>query len=219
MYQLVMNAISRSGIDSSVIYMYLDDKGDTGTVQQMIEQKAVWTITGEPPIANGTRFQAADFALERLVPRYGSFLIEDIAGDETRLTGQLRQMLTSLGIRSALVLPLSTHQSRLGFLLVGYKAKGKKFSQKQSRFYTTIVQQTVVALENLHLLDASQKRVRREEIIREITGKIRNAVDVDDILKTTVGELGKVLGTSRGNITLGIGAHHSYDEENGNYGQ
>ena len=63
----------------------------------------------------------------------------------------------------------------------------------------------VVALENLRLLAASQQRARREEIIREITGKIRSTTNVDDILKTTVTELGKVLGAPRGGIVLGMG--------------
>jgi hypothetical protein len=63
----------------------------------------------------------------------------------------------------------------------------------------------VVALENLRLLAASQRRARREEIIREITGKIRSTTNVDDILKTTVTELGKVLGAPRGGVVLGMG--------------
>jgi hypothetical protein len=62
----------------------------------------------------------------------------------------------------------------------------------------------IVALENLRLLDASQRRARREEIIREITSKIRGSTNVEDILKTTVTELSKILGTSQGNVTLGV---------------
>ena len=72
------------------------------------------------------------------------------------------------------------------------------------RFYNTIAQQMIAALANLRLLDASQRRARREEIIREITGKIRGSINVDDVLKTTVTELSKVLGASRGGITLNI---------------
>jgi hypothetical protein len=73
----------------------------------------------------------------------------------------------------------------------------------------------VVALENIRLLDASQRRARREEIIREITGKIRGATNVEDILQTTVIELSKVLGASRGGITLGIHSpEHQTSEHN-----
>ncbi len=203
-YKLAMDAIAGSGIDSSAIYMYLDSapQNNSDISEQLVEQKAVWTITGKSAVANGTRFRADDFVIEQLVPHYGSIFIEDI--DKAQLTEQLRRTLKMLGITSLMALPLSTYQSRLGFLLAAYNSKDKKFSQNQARFFTTIAQQMVIALENLRLLDASQKRARREEIIREITSKIRNAVDIDEILKTTVTELGKVVGASRGNITLNV---------------
>jgi GAF domain-containing protein len=64
----------------------------------------------------------------------------------------------------------------------------------------------VAALANLRLLEASQRRAQREEIIREITAKIRGAITVDDVLQTTVTELSKVLGASQGGITLNVAA-------------
>jgi GAF domain-containing protein len=198
-YKVAMEAIVQSGIDSSAIYAYV---GDDET-EQIIEQKAIWTITGDPIFPNGTRFQASDMVIEQLVPRYEPLLIEDIDNDR-RLTEQMRRPLTSIGIKSLLALPLSTYQSRLGFVLIAYKTKNKIFNAQQMRFYNTIAQQMVAALANLRLLDASQRRAQREEIIREITGKIRGAINVDDVLKTTVTELSKVLGASRGGITLNI---------------
>ena len=206
-YQLAIEAISVSGVDSSGLYMYLNttNQNNLSTSEQIIEQKAIWTAIGTPAMPNGTRFRAADFVIEQLVPHYDSFLVADI-NDTEKITGQLRTILTAIGITSLLVLPLSTHQSRLGFLLVAYKTPEKNFSQKQIRFFTTIAQQLVTTLENLRFLDTSRRRAQREEIIRDITLKIRNAVDIDDILKTTVTELGKVLGTSRGNIMLDVNA-------------
>jgi PAS domain S-box-containing protein len=192
-------------VDSSAIYMYLDsaDQEEASPPEQIVEQKEVWTRSGTPASPNGTRFRAADFALEQLVPQHGWHLIDDV-GDSENISEQMQEALSSIGITSLLILPLSTHQRRLGFLVAAYKSSNRRFSQKQIRFHTAIAQQVVTALENLRLLDASQRRARREEVIREITLKIRNAVDVDDILKTTVVELGKVLGASRGNITLGV---------------
>ncbi|RMF01838.1 MAG: hypothetical protein D6768_09680 [Chloroflexi bacterium] len=71
------------------------------------------------------------------------------------------------------------------------------------RYFNTLRQQMVAALESRRLLADSQRRAHREEIIRDITSKIRNATTIDDIMKTTVTELGKVVGTSRGKIVLG----------------
>jgi GAF domain-containing protein len=201
-YQVAIDAIADSGVDSSAIYIYVDDP--TGeSVEPIIEQKAIWANSGEPIFPNGTRFKASELVIEQVVPLHESVLIEDIDND-TRLTKQVRESLKSIRISSVLVIPLSTYQHRLGFLLVAYKTKSKNFSKEQSRYYHTIVQQMVVAIENLRLLEASQRRARREEIIREITGKIRSTTNIDDILKTTVSELGKVVGASRGGVMLGV---------------
>jgi GAF domain-containing protein len=129
------------------------------------------------------------------------------------LTDQVRRSLKLIRIKAVLVLPLSTYQKRLGFLLVAYKNRSKSFTKQQTRFYNTVVQQMVVALENLRLLADSQRRARREEIIREISGKIRSSTNVDDILKTTVTELSKVLGAPRGGVILGLGSAESQPKE------
>ncbi|MBN1991562.1 MAG: GAF domain-containing protein [Anaerolineae bacterium] len=204
-YQVAIEAITQSGIDSSAIYMYVDDPD---SAEQMIEQKAIWANTGEPIFPNGTRFKAGDLVMEQLVPLHDGLFIEDI-DEDPRLTDRVRRSLKLIRIKTLLVLPLSTFQNRLGFLLVAYKAKSKSFTTSQTRLYHTIVQQMVVALENLRLLEASQRRAKREEIIREITGKIRSTTNVDDILKTTVTELSKVLGAANGGVILGLGGSGS----------
>jgi GAF domain-containing protein len=139
-----------------------------------------------------------------MIPKHDPLLIEDVSANTSPMTENLRRILEQIGIKSMVALPLSTSQGRLGFLIVTYKTKEKTFTPQQMRFYHTIAQQMVIALENLRLLDASQGRLRREEIIREITSKIRSATTVEDILKTTVTELSKVVGASQGGITLGI---------------
>jgi GAF domain-containing protein len=212
-YEIAMEAISGTGIDASTIYAYVTppstsplwDAGGRGPEGGVLEQKAVWTSNSVTLFPNGTRFKASELILEDLIPSHGSLHIEDIDNDP-HLTGQLRNLLKAAGYVSLLAMPLSTHQQRLGFLLAAYKTKNRKFTKNHLRFFTTTAQQMVIALENLRLLDASQRRLRREEIIREISSKIRNATEIEDILKTTVTELGKVLGTSKGHIRLGAGS-------------
>jgi PAS domain S-box-containing protein len=202
-YKLAIEAIAQSGADSASVYIYLD-RQEAESAGQILEQKLVWAAPNFSTLPNGARFNASDMVIENLIPQQGLLLIEDANADEPYLTEQLRRELAQMDIKSLVALPLSTYQRRLGFLLVTYRTKNKIFSQQQLRFYNTIAQQMVASLENLRLLDASQRRAWREEIIREITGKIRNATNVEDILQTTVTELGKVMGASRGGVTLGV---------------
>lgn len=202
-YQLAIKAVSQSGVDTATIYMYVYSP-DTDPNEQLLEQKAVWVAVGEPTFANGARFHSKELIFEQLIPHHDPLLIEDVTASISPLTENLRRILEQIGIKSLVALPLSTSQGRLGFLLVTYKTREKIFTPQQMRFYQTVAQQMVIALENLRLLDASQRRLRREEIIREITSKIRSGTNVEDILKTTVTELGKVVGASRGGITLAL---------------
>jgi GAF domain-containing protein/HAMP domain-containing protein len=64
-------------------------------------------------------------------------------------------------------------------------------------------EQIALTLENMRLFEETRRRARREQIIREITAKMRGSTDLDTILQTTVQELAKVLGTSRTFVRLG----------------
>jgi GAF domain-containing protein len=66
-----------------------------------------------------------------------------------------------------------------------------------------VAEQVALTLENMRLFEETRRRARREEIIREITNKMRDSTDLDVILQTTVQELAKVLGTSRTFVQLG----------------
>jgi GAF domain-containing protein len=60
------------------------------------------------------------------------------------------------------------------------------------------------AIANARLYESTQRAAHREAIIRDISSKIRNSTSVEDIMKTTVAELSKVLGASQGGITLDV---------------
>ena len=66
-----------------------------------------------------------------------------------------------------------------------------------------VAEQIALTLENMRLFEETRRRARREQIIREITAKMRGSTDLDTILQTTVQELAEVLGTSRTFVQLG----------------
>ncbi|NIO71748.1 MAG: hypothetical protein GTN71_22650, partial [Anaerolineae bacterium] len=75
-----------------------------------------------------------------------------------------------------------------------------------------VAEQVALTLENRRLFEETRRSARREQIIREITTKMRGSTDLDTILQTTVQELAKVLGTSRTFVQLGT-APQSVDSE------
>lgn len=104
---------------------------------------------------------------------------------------------------SEMALPLISRDEVIGALTVQSIERGA-FSDEDITVLQTMANQLANALTNARLYKATQSAAQRETIIREISGKIRNSISVDDIMKTTVTELSKVLGSSQGGITLKI---------------
>ncbi|MDX1520464.1 MAG: GAF domain-containing protein, partial [Anaerolineae bacterium] len=98
--------------------------------------------------------------------------------------------------------PITLLQRHIGLVEVGYKSKHVAIEPAQQRMLQAFIDQAVLALDNAQRYEASQRTAQREAIIREITSKIRTAVDVNDILQTTINELSLVLGANRGSIKL-----------------
>ena len=64
--------------------------------------------------------------------------------------------------------------------------------------------QAALALENARLLEITQQRSQQDRIVSELASKVQRATKVDEALKTTLQELGQVLGASEGMIYLEI---------------
>ena len=73
------------------------------------------------------------------------------------------------------------------------------------RVYDSVNDQAATALRSARLYQDAQSRARREQLIREITSKMRGTPDLDTILNTAVQELGKALGVSRAFVRLSTG--------------
>jgi two-component system sensor histidine kinase/response regulator len=57
-----------------------------------------------------------------------------------------------------------------------------------------LADQATIAFERIRLLEEAERRARREQLLREITARVRSSADVDMIMKTAVQEVGRALG-------------------------
>jgi GAF domain-containing protein len=98
-----------------------------------------------------------------------------------------------LPIVSFLGLPLLYQNRVRGFLAVSNRATGPTFDQAAEDLLGTFAAQATVTLENARLFQETQARARREQILREITARVRGSTDPDAIVRTAVRELGTAL--------------------------
>jgi GAF domain-containing protein len=115
-------------------------------------------------------------------------------------TGQSVQ--TKMAAEAVLTVPLQVRDQAVGVLSF-YKSAGEgsqpqtgtvEWTEEEVRVLEQIIQQMGVALESARLYEDSQRRTAREQLVGEITARMRETLDMDAVLRTAVREIGESLG-------------------------
>jgi len=76
------------------------------------------------------------------------------------------------------------------------RVNGSRVSPELVALVESAVNRLSISLENARLLEDIQNRADRERLVGEIASKVRSATDIESILRTTAGELGRSLGVT-----------------------
>lgn len=94
-----------------------------------------------------------------------------------------------------LILPISIRGEKLGSLKIKAPIK-REWNEQDVRIFQSIVDRLGFALENARLFRNAQRLVSKERVIGEITDKIGQSVNLDNILQTAAEELGRLISDS-----------------------
>jgi GAF domain-containing protein len=86
---------------------------------------------------------------------------------------------------------------------VSLELASSNLSADDRAFIEQITNQAALAMENVRLLEETQRRANHERLVSEIVKKARISADVDTIIRTTLEELGKSMQAVEGVIHLG----------------
>jgi len=105
--------------------------------------------------------------------------------------------------RAEAVIPLIAGDTVVGAVDVQSTTRGA-FSVGDIAVLNTIAGQLAVAVQNVRLYDLTARSAAREQLVSQITNKIRAATagDIDGMLRTAVTELRQALGTSYGAVQM-----------------
>lgn len=104
--------------------------------------------------------------------------------------------------QSAVVSPITLRGEVLGTVSLQDVDPNRKWTAEDIALVEAVSEQLALTLENLRLFDETQQRAQREAVTRQIADKIGQANTVEEILRTSVAELSKVMGVSRTFIDL-----------------
>jgi PAS domain S-box-containing protein len=201
--QVVLDTASSTTADRAAVFIF--DRPTSGGLPEWQELAALWDRDDVlAPTSVGARYAVDEFPLVRLVSWEEPLVVSGLEQDE-QIDDPIRDMLLATGVRAFVAVPISAGNEWLGYSLISWRAP-HVFTAGEMRVYESVNDQAGTALRSARLYHEAQGRARREQLIREITSKMRSSPNLDTILNTAVQELGKALGVSRAFVRLSTGS-------------
>ena len=85
------------------------------------------------------------------------------------------------------------------------KRKGatNTWSERERVLVEKVANQVALALENSRLVDETQKNAMRDQVIANISARVRETLDVESVLRTATTELRRVFDLKEAEISIG----------------
>jgi GAF domain-containing protein/HAMP domain-containing protein len=99
-------------------------------------------------------------------------------------------------------IPLQIRDQIIGIIEIQPNNIDRKWTQEEISLMKAAAERAAIGLENARLLDVTQKKAAKEQVITNITSKIGTSIGIQNILKTAVEELGQIISGSNVAIIL-----------------
>jgi GAF domain-containing protein len=127
----------------------------------------------------------------------GKLLTDPIQTEEIRIALENGKILTLAPgedrHEALMVVPVMLRGQAIGVLHVKAPSENRTWTQEEVNMVQAISDRLALALENAHLLETTQRRAATERTIGEIASRISGSVNLRNVLRTTVQELGRAL--------------------------
>ncbi|MEH2247632.1 GAF domain-containing protein [Nostoc sp.] len=107
------------------------------------------------------------------------------------------ELLEQFGVKSNLVAPILKGKQLFGLLIAHQCSRLRYWQQSEIDLFAQIAMQVGFALDYAKLLEQVDTKADKAEVFIEITRSIRQSLNEEDVIKTTVEEVRKVLSTDR----------------------
>ena len=133
---------------------------------------------------------------------------QDVAPVGDIWTPQMKMALTQGQIvgdaeDATLAIPIKVRDRIIG-VINGRKPDGSgQWTQEEIALMQTLAEQSALALESARLYQDTRRRAAREQLVGEVTGRIRETLDLNTVLQTAVREMGLALDVDVVEVRLG----------------
>ncbi|NJN93158.1 MAG: GAF domain-containing protein [Anaerolineales bacterium] len=120
--------------------------------------------------------------------------------------------LSNANDHHTLVAPISLRNVVIGDLQLHEIDPEREWTESEMALISAVIDQVAQAAETLRLLDETQERASREQLVSQISNKMRRAPDMDSLLKVAVTELSRALNPARTFVHMDLKASRGSGE-------
>jgi GAF domain-containing protein len=99
--------------------------------------------------------------------------------------------------------PLMLHGQNIGNIILKRKGAAAAWTERERILVEKVAYQVALALENSRLVDEAQKSALRDQMIANISARVRETLDVESVLRTATTELRRVFDLKEAEISIG----------------
>lgn len=103
-----------------------------------------------------------------------------------------------------LVVPLMLHGQNIGSITLKRKGAATAWSERERILVEKVAYQVALAIENSRLVDETQKSALRDQMIANISARVRETLDVESVIRTATTELRRVFDLKEAEVSIGI---------------
>lgn len=112
---------------------------------------------------------------------------------------------------NSLLVPLVLHGQTIGKIKLKRKSNNVAWTEKEKSLVEKIADQVSLALENSRLVDEARKNAARDQMIANISTRIRETLDIDSVARTAASELRQAFDLKEAEIVIGSAQFEKQD--------
>lgn len=102
-----------------------------------------------------------------------------------------------------LLIPLVLHGQKIGVIKLKRKGESSHWSERERVLVGKIADQIALALENSRLVDEAQKSALRDQMIANVSTRVRETLDIESVVRTAATELRRAFDLKEAEILIG----------------
>lgn len=102
-----------------------------------------------------------------------------------------------------LLIPLVLHGQKIGMIKLKRKGEASHWSERERVLVEKIADQVALALENSRLVDEAQKSALRDQVIANVSTRVRETLDIESVVRTAATELRRAFDLKEAEILIG----------------